>query len=256
MQTNSSPAVTSLSETSLRIYQQETFRQAPRGLLVLNGDSLSLPLLDNLWKNAALKVATDGAFKQLKSFNYSPDVVLGDFDSSFPHPRVYSFWQNCIINPLKRAFRPKSAPALPKFLYRPDQNFTDSEKALDYFASEQIRQVDCINFLGERLDHSFHHFLLLHKADTKGLELFLHSQEGVAFFVKQPFLLKGFKGKNFSFFGLPEASVKKTSGLRYRFFEKNLDCLHFFSISNQISQNEAYVELTSGSGWVFLEKMT
>ena len=211
----------------------ERLEKLPRCFLALNGVLPAAKTIERIWALSQFKLATDGAFQNLQSYGYFPDLVLGDMDS---------------------ILLPKNPLPKTEFQKIEDQETTDSEKALLFLQKKKWEYADVVGVLGARLDHSWNHFLLLKQAAEKKLELFFWTDEGVCFLAKESFQIQNAKGRLLSFFAYPGEGLKncKTSGLEYNFHGENLNFLKTKSISNRILFENAQVQFEKGCSLVFL----
>ncbi len=58
-----------------------------KALIICNGNPPPESLLSQLWEKTTYRVAADGGANQLLRNNYTPDAVVGDFDSLKPETR-------------------------------------------------------------------------------------------------------------------------------------------------------------------------
>lgn len=96
------------------------------------------------WLDGAdLFVCTDGAGHPYTHLPRQPDVVIGDFDSL--------------------SGRVLAGRGGPRYLRSPDQDTTDSEKALLYLVKEGFAEAVLLGGTGERLDHTLYNCGLLER---------------------------------------------------------------------------------------------
>lgn len=198
-----------------------------------------LPLRSKPWKR--LKnfeiLALDGAANLLAKEGTLPTWVLGDLDS------ISAKW---------RAFLEKKKVP---FVFLPDQNFTDFEKALQWCKERGVKNVWVFQALGKRLDHSLHNLFQLKRFSSMNIRLF--SETETIYFLKNSKLsLRGKKRRRLAVFPLPRAQVSST-GLRWNLNKKWLELGHSASVCNETVQERVGIRVSSGSvlvieeGWNF-----
>ncbi|MEA1974277.1 MAG: thiamine diphosphokinase, partial [Bacillota bacterium] len=79
-------------------------------------------------------IAVDGGINHIKELCLSPNLILGDFDSSV----------------LSEALKYKNAEIKK---YKKDKDYTDGEIAINYVIDEKFFEVVIFGALGNRIDH-------------------------------------------------------------------------------------------------------
>ncbi len=116
-------------------------------------------------KKASLVIAADSGAEFLKSHDFVPHVVVGDFDSTSPSTLDH--------------YRHLKVPILPLIK---DKDKTDTEVALDLVAAEGFDTAIVIGAMGgKRLDHELGNVFLIEHYANKGLDLLLQSQDTLVF---------------------------------------------------------------------------
>lgn len=105
-------------------------------LVIANGASCDLELLNQLLEWDPLVIVLDSAMERVMKLNIKVDVLLGDFDRDFD------------ANYYKKAQYPI------EIVHTPDQSKTDLEKAFDYLCERKISAVNVIWATGKRTDHT------------------------------------------------------------------------------------------------------
>ncbi|WP_340105887.1 thiamine diphosphokinase [Rhodohalobacter sp. 8-1] len=112
-------------------------------VILCNGQPPDRAQIVHSLKKADLFIAADGGGNTARAMNISPDIVIGDLDSYKPE---------------------KTDPW--KVIERPNQNFNDLEKALDYAHSKGIADVVVYGATGLRLDHTVKNLSVLKQYHT------------------------------------------------------------------------------------------
>jgi thiamine pyrophosphokinase len=113
-------------------------KQEP-ALIIANGESCSMDLLEQLLEWSPTVIVLDGALDRVMSLGIKVDVWLGDFDHA-QEPRA-----DLEAYPLKK-------------VVAPDQNKTDLEKAFEYLLAEGYPAVNVVWATGLRMDHTLNNF--------------------------------------------------------------------------------------------------
>lgn len=113
-------------------------KQEP-ALIIANGESCSMDLLEQLLEWSPTVIVLDGALDRVMSLGVKVDVWLGDFDHA-QEPRA-----DLEAYPLKK-------------VVAPDQNKTDLEKAFEYLLTEGYPAVNVVWATGLRMDHTLNNF--------------------------------------------------------------------------------------------------
>lgn len=105
-------------------------------LIIANGAACSKELLGQLLEWSPLVIVLDSAIERVLELGIKVDVLLGDFDRGF-NPEYY---------------KEKQYPL--EIVYKPDQEKTDLEKALDYLIEKGHQAANVVWATGRRADHT------------------------------------------------------------------------------------------------------
>jgi thiamine pyrophosphokinase len=108
-------------------------------VIVANGKYPSHPYPQEIIKNAATLISTDGSANKLKKHGYDPTFVIGDMDSI---TNVKEFTKS-------------------EFLHIPKQDNTDLEKVFDFCIDSMLKEVIVLGATGIRDDLALANMLLL-----------------------------------------------------------------------------------------------
>ncbi len=208
--------------------------QKDSAIVICNGQPLNKLIIDFLAKNARLILATDGAANFAADAGIELDYVIGDFDSISAEQKV------------------KQGKVL---VYKPDQNFTDLNKALDFLAEKDQKIIHILSGGAARYDHHFHSLQLLARYQSAKVRVFYWGMSEVIFLLKEGLKegvdLAGLNGSRISFFPYPEACGISTSGLEFNLSNQNYAFLDA-SISNKIIANNGKISIESGALLVYV----
>lgn len=202
-------------------------------LIVLNGEiEPGLPYVKR--EDYELVIAVDGAVNTLLDNGWTPEVLLGDFDSVSDEA-------------LERA-----RDAGVRIVHTPDQNFTDFEKALQLQEIEGVTSIDLLGYSGRRLDHTLGSLYAATRM-TNRFQFRLIDAAGIGYLVPEGelFLLKDQVENVCSVLGLIP-SIISLDGFQWPLQDAEIGGLHEQSISNVIVSEFAQVEVAEGAVLVYL----
>ena len=178
---------------------------------------------------------TDGAFHYLKEKNFSLeklDFISGDFDShTGSDENLYH----------------------EKFIFTPDQEFTDFQKALDILKGKDVKKVDVYGGSGGEQDHFLGN---LHVAFLfrKELEVTFFDEFSTYFFIPKNFELNNIAGKMISLLPFPKVENLATSGLNWELKNEELDLTKRVGTRNFAKENTVKISYTKGDLLIFIGK--
>ena len=178
---------------------------------------------------------TDGAFHYLKEKNFSLeklDFISGDFDShTGSDENLYH----------------------EKFIFTPDQEFTDFQKALDILKGKDVKKVDVYGGSGGEQDHFLGN---LHVAFLfrKELEITFFDEFSTYFFIPKNFELNNIAGRMISLLPFPKVENLATSGLNWELKNEELDLTKRVGTRNFAKENTVKISYTKGDLLIFVGK--
>jgi len=178
---------------------------------------------------------TDGAFHYLKEKNFSLeklDFISGDFDShTGSDENLYH----------------------EKFIFTPDQEFTDFQKALDILKGKDVKKVDVYGGSGGEQDHFLGN---LHVAFLfrKELEVTFFDEFSTYFFIPKNFELNNIAGRMISLLPFPKVENLATSGLNWELKNEELDLTKRVGTRNFAKENTVKISYTKGDLLIFIGK--
>ncbi len=178
---------------------------------------------------------TDGAFHYLKEKNFSLeklDFISGDFDShTGSDENLYH----------------------EKFIFTPDQEFTDFQKALDILKGKDVKKVDVYGGSGGEQDHFLGN---LHVAFLfrKELEITFFDEFSSYFFIPKNFELNNIAGRMISLLPFPKVENLATSGLNWELKNEELDLTKRVGTRNFAKENTVKISYTKGDLLIFIGK--
>ena len=181
----------------------------------------------------AIIACTDGAFHYLKEKNFSLDkldFISGDFDShSGIDENIYH----------------------EKFIFTPDQNFTDFQKALDILKNKDVKKVDVYGGSGGEQDHILGnlHVAFLFK-DL--MEITFYDEFSSYFFIPKDFEINNVEGKMVSLLPFPKVENLVTDGLNWELKNEDLEITKRIGTRNFATKSTVKISYSDGDLLVFI----
>ena len=178
---------------------------------------------------------TDGAFHYLKEKNFplaQLDFISGDFDSHTGNDEnIYH----------------------EKFIFTPDQNFTDFQKALDILKSKGIKKIDVYGGSGGEQDHFLGnlHVAFLFK-DL--MEITFYDEFSSYFFIPKDFEINNVEGKMVSLLPFPKVENLVTDGLNWELKNEDLEITKRIGTRNFATKSTVKISYSDGDLLVFIGK--
>ena len=176
---------------------------------------------------------TDGAFHYLKDKNFplaQLDFISGDFDShSGIDENIYH----------------------EKFIFTPDQNFTDFQKALDILKNKDVKKVDVYGGSGGEQDHFLGnlHVAFLFK-DL--MEITFYDEFSSYFFIPKDFEINNVEGKMVSLLPFPKVENLVTDGLNWELKNEDLEITKRIGTRNFATKSTVKISYSDGDLLVFI----
>lgn len=181
----------------------------------------------------AIIACTDGAFHYLKEKNFplaQLDFISGDFDShSGIDENIYH----------------------EKFIFTPDQNFTDFQKALDILKNKDVKKVDVYGGSGGEQDHFLGnlHVAFLFK-DL--MEITFYDEFSSYFFIPKDFEINNVEGKMVSLLPFPKVENLVTDGLNWELKNEDLEITKRIGTRNFATKSTVKISYSDGDLLVFI----
>ena len=212
------------------IINPENLENEKKVLLFINGTPpKNFPDLDNY----GLICCTDGAFHYLKKMSFpleKLDFISGDFDShSGSDENVYQ----------------------EKFIFTPDQDKTDFEKALEIIQEKGFSEVDVFGGSGGEMDH-FLGNLTIAFMFKNNIKITFFDEFSQYFFIPNNFKIENVNGKLISLYPFPIAENVTTKGLNWTLENENLTMISKIGTRNFAVEDEVSIEYEKGDLLVFI----
>ncbi|MBO5452912.1 MAG: thiamine diphosphokinase [Clostridia bacterium] len=192
-----------------------------RCIIILNGECRDLKHLCGLCEASDFIICADGGYKYAEKAGVTPDLVLGDFDSSAEPDNV----------------RIKKYPA--------EKDFTDGEIAVKTATELGYDEIVLTCSLGGRQDHTLSNLMLL---DEK---VSICEKNEKVFALTGKTALNEPKGTVFSIIPVTD-SVVSVKGAKYPLEKKEIFWGSTLTLSNETTEDETVVEVHSGKILLFV----
>lgn len=179
-------------------------------------------------------ISVDGGAKHLEPLGLKPNLLIGDFDSIDLE----------LLNKYKKDAKIDS--------YNPEKDETDSELAFVKVEELKPEIVHVVGFLGGRMDHTLNNVLLLVR--YKNINIQLIDEKNIAFYCNKSCKIQKREGYYLSLLVLSDIEGLNLSGVKYPLIDKSIEFPSSLTISNQIVDNEAFIEYSEGELIVILSK--
>lgn len=175
-------------------------------------------------------IAADKGCEILKNHGISPDLTVGDFDSS--------------------SFIPENALVLPV-----EKDVTDTHAAVNIALEKGYDEIHIYGGMGGRVDHTYANYTLVVSLAQKGKRAYLYGENYTVTALKDGEIrIKGEKGKTVSVFSFSEKSDGVTlKGLHYSLKDAELFNTFSLGVSNSFNENEAVICVKKGTLLIMIE---
>ncbi|HTO16100.1 MAG TPA: thiamine diphosphokinase [Edaphocola sp.] len=197
-------------------------------LIIANGESCSMDLLNQLLGWSPLVIVLDGAIERVMDLGIKVDILLGDFDREFD-PEKYLKLQY----PLK-------------IVHTPDQEHTDLDKAYHYLIQNNIKAANVVWATGRRADHAITNMTNIVRYREK-LKIVIFDDYSKIFLL--PYKFEKWYPEGFKLSLIPVGNVEEisTENLSYPLVKENLVLGYRTGSSNQVLK-DGIVEITYKKG--------
>lgn len=201
-------------------------------LLFINGDApKSFPDPDKY----GLIACTDGAFHYLRKLNFpleKLDFISGDFDShSGKEEGIYD----------------------EKFIYTPDQDKTDFQKALEIIEERNFRKVEVLGGSGGEQDHFLGNLTVAFGYKDR-LDIRFYDEFSEYYFIPKSITVQNVKGKMISLYPFPSIENITTEGLNWPLTNGSLSITSRIGTRNFAVDDEVSIEYRKGDLLIFIGK--
>lgn len=193
--------------------------------LVANGEFHKSPALIKRISICKYIIAVDGGVKHLFECGITPDLIVGDLDSSPP-------------DILERM------TSVPQQIFPSEKDKTDLELAIDISLMHSPKSLHVFGGLGNRSDHNLYNVFLCARFPNK---LFYETDKEQIFCLERSASLKCHVGQTISLIPLSDKVENvRTTGFKWELLDVTMD-KQFMSLSNIALSPEVAVRFSSGN---------
>lgn len=197
-----------------------------RVLILANGETPSLPLVQRLLQEHDLILATDGAAHRASELGITPHIICGDFDSVVLERAEQEFPQTTFIS-------------------TPNQDRADLEKALHLVQERGAKQVTITGAGGGRIDHQLANIALLLRYHTE-INLSIVDDLGLVCAVSDTLTLQTSAGDTISLISLSGSARVTLLGVQWELSDYLLP-IGTMGVSNVAQAEQVSLEVTGGT---------
>lgn len=202
-----------------------------KALIFSGGDFNALPDDINITEYK-LVIGADSGYISALDAGVVPHIVIGDFDS-YPQEMINA--EKIIrLNPVK--------------------DMTDTQEAIDTAINQGAEHITILGALGGRIDHTLANIHLLKYARTKGIFAEIKDYNTHIFLADNPCKIKKRKGFCLSLIPLTTCFGVSISGVFYPLEKAELPVGNPYGISNEFTEDYAYLSIREGDLLVILCK--
>lgn len=208
-------------------------------VIIISGGSIqkdfALAFLKKRKKQDTCVIAVDRGLDFLAETDYSPDVVIGDFDSLSSKGKKY-------LESLKNAEICR---------LKPEKDDSDTQSAVNYAMDRGAKYITILGATGNRIDHLLANFGLLVLGKNRGADIELIDEYNFITLIPSGTVLRKKEqfGKYISFFSIGgDVSDLTLKGFKYPLFRHCLTVSESgLTVSNEIMEEEAEVTYDNGT---------
>lgn len=205
-----------------------------RCVIISSSPKIEIPFLTGKIRPEDFIICADGGYKHAERAKISPDMIIGDFDSS--------------------EFPGNSAAEILRLPISKDD--TDTFRCVKEALRRGFEEIVIFGGTGGRIDHSFANISLLSYIRSHGARGTLLDENNLLTLVSRgETLIKGKKGERFSIFPFGcQSCTLSLSGFEYELNRGVLRADSPIGISNVITEDCAYVCVYEGQALIIFSK--
>ena len=199
-------------------------------VLLVNGEFPTHPVPLRFLNSAETIICTDGSTDKLLVHERTPDVIIGDMDST----------------------KLKEGDFKGVWILSQDQNKTDLQKTLDWCIANDLNGITVLGAMGNREDHSLGNLHVLAEFSRK-LKMKFVTNQAVIYSFQGKRTFSSLKGQQISIVAIENVKSISTVGLKYELNNEQFPpaCN---GISNKAISNEFTIETTEPI-WLFINHL-
>ncbi len=201
-------------------------------LIIANGESCSMELLEQLLEWSPFVMVLDGAIHRVLNYKIKVDAVLGDFDRAID------------IEEMMKDQYPV------QIIHTPDQNKTDLQKGIEYLIEKGYVAVNILWATGKRADHTLSNITDMVRYKDK-INIVVRDDYSKIFCLPKSFKQRYQAGTPISLFPVGIVTGVTTVGLTYEMHNETLTLGYKTSSSNE-AKADGMVEIKYETGDLLL----
>lgn len=208
-------------------------------LIVGSGSELNEELMNKHCSWADFVIAADGGLMHLKKAGHTPNALLGDFDS-IPDAILHDIKVRKDVEIIK---------------FPTNKDYTDMELAIDFAIERGASHIAILGASGTRLDHTTANIHLLYKLVKNNIKGYIEDNHNKVYLIDDSITIDKQENNKVSLLPMfPFAKGVTTKGLSYELNNDNLVFGTGLGISNEFSDDKAYISIKEGLLLVFVSK--
>lgn len=198
--------------------------------IIANGEIIESQLIKTILSDVSVIIAADGGAVNCRILGIKPDYIIGDLDSVTPELRRH-FSGTKIIN-------------------RPDQNYTDMQKAIRFALTLSPRRLKILSAFGKRADHTIGNMLIFQEY-WESVPIEIYDNYGKMQILNAgKHVIKGETGKTVSILSMTQVTNLTLKGFRYTISNRNFNP-SFIGVSNVYESENCQIEFDSGKLFLY-----
>ncbi|MEG0156610.1 MAG: thiamine diphosphokinase [Anaerovoracaceae bacterium] len=179
-------------------------------------------------------ICADGGYDLAVAEGITPSIVIGDFDSA----------------------RLPVSPGLKTLTVPAKKDLTDTALCIDHAVEQGFTNLIIVGGIGGRLDHTIANIQNVFSSMEKGISaLMVDAKNIVMALINTSTILPAKPGYKLSLFSFSQVCRGVTaSGVAYPLQDHTLNAHFPLGVSNEITQEEAFIQVTDGELLVILSK--
>ena len=200
-------------------------------ILLLPGTLVMTERIAHFIKDRALIIAVDGGIEHAKTLNMTPDLWIGDFDSSSLDDQTFYH-------------------SIPHIVHPREKSEVDTELAISEAIRRGFNSIIMLGGMGGRLDHQMALLMLpLQYSATH----FIYS-DGIQFLetlTDSSYTFQAQKGDLISILPLQDLKGVTLKGTKWPLHDADLNAGYGLSISNEAEETAIEASCEAGRGWLY-----
>lgn len=207
-------------------------------VVIITGGNVDYTLIKNIIKEDMVIIVADRGLIVADKLNIKPSIIVGDFDSV----------DNDILLKYKKGGEFYSDKII-FHKFKSEKDLTDTHIAINYAIDQNPEKVLIFGATGTRLDHTIANINILNLFLEKNIKAQIIDNNNKIYLINRYTVIKKDKlyGNYISLLPLTTNVLNVTlRGFKYNLTNRKLTIGDSIGISNEILQEEAYIQLSDG----------